>query len=60
MNEIYAYRARVYFKTNATSAKQGFEELLNVAEKNGIEIYAENVHLRNNEGEEISNCKGND
>ena len=60
MNEIYAYRARVYFKTNATSAEQGFDELLEVAAKNGIEIYAENVHLRNAEGEDISTSKGNE
>lgn len=59
MNEIFACKAMIYFKTKATSAKQGFDELLDVAAKNGIEIYAADVELRDADGNRIANCDGN-
>jgi len=49
----------LYMPTNKTTAAEAFDELLEVASRVGIEIYTNNVVLRDEDGDDIDSCVGN-
>lgn len=49
----------IYFTTTKDTAEAAFKELLDVADRVGIEIQTTNVVLRNSNGDDIDACDGN-
>ena len=50
MNELYLWKGtQIYFKTNAKTIRDAFDEARKACESVGIEIYADHAELRDEE-----------